>query len=173
MERRSVTIFVPFIQKSFNDMFGVIKNPKLKPTVKLNMLKAMMGEQARFANAVRKYLEALELESFSGEYPIKLSYIPFYGEETGKTPKGRKKSNRNPFDCVNYAPTMKTIEDRLVGLGVLPEDNYKIIPTNEICAGVIDRDYKGHGIFIIIEELEKVEYIFTDEMKELLEKIKE
>lgn len=176
MEIRTEIIFVPFIQKSFNDMFGVIKNPKLNPTTKLKMLKAMMGEQARFANAVKKNIEEKNLKPFSGKYKIKLSYVPFYGEETAttfslKTRKSRKKSNKNPFDCVNFAPTMKCIEDRLVELEILPEDNYKIIPTNEILPAVIDRTYQGHGIFVIIEELKEVEYYYTDEMKSMLEKV--
>lgn len=172
-EKRKTIIFLPMIQKSFNDLFGVIKNPKLKGAVKLKMLKAIMGEQARFSNAVKKYLSNLNLEPFSGEHKIKLSYVPFYGLETKKTKAGRKKPNKNPFDCVNYAPTMKVFEDRLVELEILPEDNYKIIPTNEICPAIVDRNFKGHGIFLIIEEIDTPENSLTDEMKNLLEEIEE
>lgn len=172
--KRQEIIFVPFIQKSFNDMFGVIKNPKLKPTTKLNMIKAIMGTQAQFAEAVQKYLNALSIEPFElsdKNKRIKLSFVPFYGQEQGKTKTGRKSPDRNPFDCVNYAPTIKVIEDKLVALGILSEDNYKIISTHETLPAIINRNYKGHGLFVIIEEIDDFETNMTDEFAELLDPV--
>lgn len=178
-ELRTEVIFVPILLKSFNNLYGVIKNPKIPPYKKIQMIKAIMNEAGRNAKSIEDHISKnyTFLKPFSGENKIKLSFIPFYGIETTKTfnkktLKSRKSPDRNPFDCVNYAPTIKSIEDKLVKLEILPEDNYKIIPHHETKPAIIDRDFEGHGIFVIIEEIEEQEFYFTEEMKEQLTKHK-
>lgn len=181
MSNRREIIYISLVFPSLNTFFGAVKNPKIKPNVLLKLIKALTFEQAHLQNRVHKQLEKIieekEILPFTSGKPLSLSYVPFYGEETGKTfnkktRKSRKDNNRNPLDCVNYAPTMKAIEDKLVKLEILEEDNYKIIPTNHILPAVIDREYQGHGIFIIIEEMDKIPFRFTKEMKDMLIKIK-
>lgn len=130
-------ILLPSLNK-WNTMHYMVKN-KLKDDAK---------------NKIELILESEKLEKFN---KVKLSFQTFLGNEGFNDITGKKIRNQTSRDIINNSPTIKLIEDCIVTKGYIKDDNAKNVISHIIYSNVIDREFKGSGILLLIEEVDNTE----------------
>ena len=132
-EQQAVTFFIPFIADSLNALLGNPKGHLIYRNQKKKMIEAMV-----FSGIKQK------VQPFYN--PVTLTYTPHVARnKTGHVPKA--------FDTINFAPTYKSIEDRLVNFGILKDDTRDFVQAS-ICNAPIVHPF-GHteiGIQVTIAE---------------------
>lgn len=109
-----------------------------------------------------KYLVNTELSEAIAEgikfEKVVLHFQVMWGTETdyviNKKGKKSKKRNGNCRDVINNAPTIKLVEDCIVRSGILKDDTGDYVLSHKIYSDKIDREIKGSGIIILIENYE-------------------
>lgn len=106
--------------------------------------------------------EAIEEYNISViNYPVKITFQPVLGNNlSGRCKRG--------YDIVNYAATIKMIEDSLVQLNILENDSNKYVYAHTCEKPITDRTLLRTGMLVIIEEAE----IKDDYLEKLLKKNK-
>lgn len=143
---KSQIMFVDYIAVSINDFYKLHYNQKSK-------------EKDICMIHVQNAL--LEFDIKVIDYPVKITFQPVLGNNLN----GR---NKRAYDIVNYASTIKMIEDSLVQLNVLTDDSNGFVYAHTYEKPVIDRTINRTGILVIIEKA----VIKEDYLSKLLKKNK-
>lgn len=143
---RRQALFVDFIAMSINDFYKLHYNQKSK-------------SKEICMRHVIKSVEEFNIEKI--DYPVKITFQPILGNNLS----GRSK---RAYDIVNYAATIKMIEDSLVQLDVLVNDDNKFVYAHTCEKAIVDRTVNRTGILVIIEE----QSIKEDYLEKLLKKNK-
>jgi len=139
-------LFVDYIGMSINDFY------------KLHYAQKSKSKDICMKHVV-KAVEEYKIETIT--YPVKITFQPILGNNLS----GRCK---RAYDIVNYAATIKMIEDSLVQLGILENDSNSFVYAHTCEKAIIDRTKIRTGMLIIIEEAE----IKEDYLDKLLKKNK-
>ena len=90
---------------------------------------------------------------------VKLSFQTFLGTETDLDSKtGKKKRNGTSRDIINNSPTIKLVEDCIVTAGILDDDDAKNVVSHVIHSNIVDREFRGTGVLVLIEEASEKDY---------------
>ncbi len=143
---RRQAMFIDYIGMSINDFY------KLHYTQKSKSKDICMKH-------VKEAIEEFNISVIN--YPVKIIFQPILGYNLS----GRCK---RAYDIVNYAATIKMIEDSLVQLGILENDSNKYVYAHTCEKAIIDRTKSRTGMLLIIEEAE----IKEDYLDKLLKKNK-
>lgn len=142
----SQALFVDYIGMSINNFYKLHYNQKSKAK----------------DICMRHVIEAIEeykIEIIN--YPVKITFQPVLGNNlTGRC--------KRAYDIVNYAATIKMIEDSLVQLNILTNDSNAFVYAHICEKPIIDRTINRTGMLIVIEEA----IIKEDYLSKLLKKNK-
>ena len=118
-----ITVFVPYLGPSLNEIYGGMHWTK----------RAKHAKKGHYAAALAmRGIEKIQ-------HPVSLTFQPILGKGTTSR------------DCSNYAYAVKLIEDGIVRAGVIEDDSPKYVTSVTILAPVRDRA-RGNGMIVSIKE---------------------
>lgn len=92
--------------------------------------------------------------------PVRIIFQPVLGSRK----RGTGVKNQRAYDIINYANTIKMIEDRLVKEGVIKNDSKAFVYSHMIEKPIKDLTKNFNGFLVIIQEEQNWDLKYTEKM---------